>query len=75
MSRPAHTNAIGMMFQHLPTLRAYAAQMILREQQLGEKEEQDRALRMNEFRAIGKSLNWTDKEVVALLLREVFSGY
>ena len=63
-----------MMFQHLPALRAYAAQTILREQQLGENEEQDRTLRMNEFRAIGKSLNWTDKEVVALLLREVFSG-
>ncbi len=75
MSIPAHTNAIGTMFQHLPTLRAYAAHVILQEQQLGEKAEQDRAARMNEFRAIGKSLNWTDKEVVSLLFREVFSGY
>jgi hypothetical protein len=35
-------------------------------------EEKDKARRLQEFFAIGYSLNWTQKEMATLLLRAVF---
>ena len=58
---------IGLLFQHRVALRGYAMRVILHEQVLPLQEEDDRACRIAEFRAICSSLKLTEKEMVALL--------
>ena len=72
MASPASTSPIEALFVHLPVLRNYAKKMIQREEILTEDEDQDRLHRLREFQNIGESLNWTEREVVVLLLRQVF---
>ena len=74
MARDAGAKPIETMFHHLPPLRGYAARVILRGEELSDDDESDRVRRLAEFLTIGGSLNWTEKEVVSLLLREVFAG-
>ncbi|MCH7624658.1 MAG: hypothetical protein IIC83_01925 [Chloroflexi bacterium] len=38
-----------------------------------EFEEQDRHVRMREYLQTGRSMNWTDSELIALVFRDVFS--
>ena len=73
MASPASTSPIEAMFVHLPVLRNYAKKMIQREEILTENEDWDRLYRLREFRAIGDTLNWTEREVVVLLLRQAFA--
>jgi hypothetical protein len=61
------------MFRHLPVLRTYATRVIIHGEPLTAREDQDRTSRLREFLAVGSSLNWTEKEMTALLLREVFA--
>ena len=68
-------NSIQVMFKHLPILREYAKRSIIMEEMLTNAEEQDRLWRLREFIETGSSLNWTEKEVVTLLLKETLTGY
>ncbi len=52
------------MFQNMSVLRSYAGRSILLEEELEDHEEIDRQNR----------LNWTPKEVTALLQREAFAN-
>ena len=65
--------SIQSMFQHLPVLRRYARRAVLREEVFDEFEERDRQLRMHEYLQTGRSMNWTDCELIALVFRDVFS--
>ena len=67
------TTSIGTMFSNLPYLRRYATQAIIDERDLSEADERDKAIKLREFTATGASLNWTEKEMVVLILREVFA--
>ena len=74
MASNTHARPIELMFRHLPVLRNYASRMILTEEELTDDEERDRVERLAEFLTIGGSLNWTEKETVSLLLREIFAS-
>lgn len=65
--------SIQSMFRHLPVLRRYARRAVLGDEIFDEFEEQDRQVRMQEYLHTGRSLNWTDCELIALVFRDVFS--
>ena len=69
------TRPIEIMFRHLPALRGYASRVLIGGEALSNEEERDRLERLAEFMTIGGSLNWTEREIVSLLLREVFASY
>ena len=64
--------SIQTMFQHLPVLRRYARRALLKGEVFDEFEEQDRRFRMQEYLQTGRSMNWTDCELIALVFRDVF---
>ena len=64
--------SIQTMFQHLPVLRRYARRALLQDEVFDEFEEQDRKTRMQEYLQTGCSMNWTARELTALLFRDVF---
>ena len=57
------------MFQHLTPLRKYAKRVSLHEESLKPWEEADKARRMQEFVAMAKSFQLTDRDIVILLCR------
>ena len=65
--------SIQTMFRHLPVLRRYARRAVLGDEVFDEFEEQDRHFRMQEYLQTGRSMNWTDCELIALVFRDVFS--
>ena len=65
--------SIQSMFRHLPVLRRYARRAVLGDEIFDEFEEQDRHVRMREYLQTGRSMNWTDRELIALVFRDVFS--
>ncbi len=74
MNNTSSKESIQMMFQNMSVLRTYARRTILLEEELDTQDETDRQARLEEFFSTGYDLNWTPKEVTALLLREVFAG-
>ena len=64
---------IETMFAHLPKIRAYAARAIVGGEDLPEADFIDSRDRLQAFMETGESLNWTSKEMVTLILREVFA--
>ena len=64
--------SIQTMFQHLPVLRRYARRALLQDEVFDAFEEQDRKTRMQEYLQTGCSMNWTARELTALLFRDVF---
>jgi hypothetical protein len=73
MSDTDARDSIGIMFSNLPHIRRYAAKAIMGDDDLTEAEEQDKTARMRQFFRTGESLNWTPKEMVALILRETMA--
>ena len=69
------TNVVSIqsMFRHLPVLRRYAIRALLRDEVFDEFEEEDMKVRMQEYLQTGRSMNWTDCELISLVLRDVFS--
>ena len=65
--------SIQSMFRHLPVLRRYARRAVLGDEIFDEFEEQDRHVRMREYLQTGRSMNWTDSELIALVFRDVVS--
>lgn len=60
--------------EHVEKLRVYARKVLVHGEPLTEEEEDDRAGRMLEFRAIGNSFKLTDYEIVVELYRVIFTG-
>lgn len=58
-----------LMAEHLSTLREYARRVLVRNTPLTMAEEKDRAVRMEEYRAVGASFDLTDAEMVEHLYR------
>ncbi len=59
----------GTMFQHLVPLREYAKRVLLHEESLNPWQEADKTRRMQEFVAIARSFQLTDRDIVILLCR------
>lgn len=59
---------------HAEKLREYACKVLVHGEPLTEEEEDDRADRMLEFRAIGNSFKQTDYEIVVELYGVIFTG-
>ena len=64
-----------LMAQHQEALRKYALRTVKSDEALPdyEEEEEDKALRMREFLAIGSTFGLSDKEMVVQLFRGLFS--
>ena len=73
-SNTSSKESIQAMFQNMSVLRTYARRSILLEEELEDHEEIDRQDRLENFFSTGYDLNWTPKEVTALLLREIFAS-
>lgn len=73
MSSPSSTDRIEQFFHHLAILKEYARRVIVTENPLTPDEEQDRAERIQEFLNIGYSFDLTEKEMVTILYREIFT--
>ena len=73
MSSPTSTDRIEQFFHHLAILKEYAKRVIVSGNPLTPEEEQDRADRIQEFLHIGLPFDLTEKEMVTILYRELFS--
>ena len=73
MSSPTSTDRIEQFFHHLAILKEYAKRVIVSGNPLTPEEEQDRVDRIQEFLNIGLSFDLTEKEMVTILYRELFS--
>lgn len=73
MSSPTSTDRIEQFFHHLAILKEYAKRVIVTGNPLTPDEEQDRADRIHEFLNIGYSFDLTEKEMVTILYRELFT--
>lgn len=73
MNNTSSKESIQVMFQNMSVLRNYARRSILLDEELNSHEEEDRLTRLENFFSTGYDLNWTPKEVTALLLREIFA--
>lgn len=73
MVNATSTGSIETMFRHLPVIKGYARCVILEGGNLTDAEELDRVQRLQEFWAIGISMNWTNDEIAVLLFRELFT--
>ncbi len=73
MTAAASTDATQLMAQHLSTLRTYATRVVLNGESLAAHEEEDRSSRMRESLGIAGSYRCTEREMVGLLYRGLFS--
>lgn len=74
LNNTSSKESIQAMFQNMSVLRNYARRSILFDEQLDSGDEADRLARLEDFFSTGYDLNWTPKEVTALLLREIFAN-
>lgn len=63
-----------LMAQHQEALREYARRALKNGETLPYYEDEDKALRMREFLAIGSTFELSDKEMVVQLLRGLFTS-
>lgn len=73
MNNARTSDPIQTMFSNLTHIRKYAARVLVDHEVLTDEEVQDKSTRMTEYLQTGESLNWTPKEMVSLVLREVFA--
>ena len=62
------------MAEHLEVLREYCKQVLIREDSIVAEKEKDKARRMQEFLAMGRSFSVTDKELVVSVFRGLLAG-
>ena len=62
-----------LVAEHQQVLRDYAKRVILNCHVLAPEEDDDLANRMQEFFAVGSSLKLTEREMVSLILKPLFS--
>ena len=60
--------------EHLEALRRYARKTLVRGQKLTRLEQVDKAARLKEFRAIGRSFQLTGNEMTRLIFKGLFRG-
>jgi len=73
LSSSTSTDRIEQFFHHLAILKEYAKRVIVTSNPLTPDEEKDRADRIHEFLNIGYSFDLTEKEMVTILYRELFT--
>jgi hypothetical protein len=71
--RIPNKNSVNAMFGDLPTLRNYAAIVVEFGGELTNAALNDKNLMIRRFFKSGRSLNWTDREITKLLLKEVLA--
>lgn len=59
--------------EHIAILRRYASQVIGRDEPLGTREDADRATRLEDYFAMGKSFNFTHKVMVQMLFKDLWA--
>ena len=74
MSASTSTDRIEQFFHHLAILKDYARRVISGGDMLNSLEEDDRKLRVKQFLDIGISFDLTEKEMVTILYRELFTA-
>ena len=74
LNNTSSKESIQAMFKNMSILRTYARRSILLDEELDAQDEADRLSRLEDFFSTGYDLNWTPKEVTALLLREIFAN-
>jgi hypothetical protein len=74
LSASTSTDHIEQFFHHLAALKQYAQRILVKGDTLTENEEADKSHRMTEFLQIGNSFDLSEKEMVTILYREVFSA-
>ncbi len=74
MSASTSTDRIEQFFHHLAILKDYARRVIGGGDMLSAIEEDDRKHRIRQFLDIGLSFDLTEKEMVTILYREVFTA-
>jgi len=74
LSASTSTDRIEQFFNHLSALKHYAQKVLIKGDALTRSEETDRSRRMSEFLAIGSSFDLSEKEMVTILYRELFTA-
>ncbi len=74
MSASTSTDRIEQFFHHLAILKEYARRVIGGGDPLSTSEEDDRKQRVEQFLDIGLSFDLTEKEMVTILYRELFTA-
>ena len=74
MSASTSTDRIEQFFHHLAILKEYARRVIGGGDMLSTIEENDRKHRIRQFLDIGLSFDLTEKEMVTILYRELFTA-
>lgn len=74
MSASTSTERIEQFFHHLAILKDYARRVIGGGDMLNTVEEDDRKDRIRQFLDIGLSFELTEKEMVTILYRELFTA-
>ncbi len=72
MTIPATTDYADLFFKHFAALRMYAERVFIDGTSLSEKEEADKAVRMEEFITVGARCDFTERQLVTLLYAELF---
>ena len=74
MTSPIVAEPRELMAEHLEVLREYCKQVLVREESPVADQEKDKARRMQEFLAMGRSFSVTDKELVVAVFRGLLVG-
>ena len=74
VSASTSTDRIEQFFHHLAILKDYARRVIAGGDVLSTNEEDDRKDRIRQFLDIGLSFDLTEKEMVTILFRELFTA-
>ena len=74
MSASTSTERIEQFFHHLAILKDYARRVIGEGGKLNAIEEDDQRHRIRQFLDIGLSFDLTEKEMVTILYRELFTA-
>lgn len=72
MTNLALVNSKVVFHRHLETLRGYARDVLLNGAPLSPRVEEERLERLGEIWAMGFSFNLTEKELVALIYKDLF---
>ena len=73
MAAASSTERIEQFFNHLATLKEYAKRVVISDGDLSKAEEEDRLARIRKYIEIGDSFDLTQKEMVTILYREMFT--
>ena len=73
MASSIEVEPMDLMAEHLAALRSNVRKVFFQHETLSPEEELDRARRMEQFLAMGRSFNLEEREMIALMLREAFA--